>query len=157
MPIGDVDPIYLDSQEDFFYCCTDTSYEESYEDSSEDDYIDEENDCALEDMLFPPEMLHSMQSLCPPKRRRCRGGTSNGVREDVRDNLPGDIDVQAGSMELPYGDEEPLDCAGSVSFDPNFGARSGGPDQWTGNGWAGNGIVEMGGEMAGVGMAAEMA
>ena len=69
MPIGDVDPIYLDSQEDFFYCCTDSSYEEFSEDSSKDDYIDEDNDCALEDMLFPPEMLHLVHSLRPFKRR----------------------------------------------------------------------------------------
>jgi hypothetical protein len=35
----------------------------------------------------------------------------------VRVNLPSDVDVQAGSMDLPCGDEEPLDCASNVSSD----------------------------------------
>jgi hypothetical protein len=58
----------------------------------------------------------------------------------VRVNLPSDVDVQAGSMDLPCGDEEPLDCASNVSSDVDFGTKSGGPDQWVGNGWARNGM-----------------
>jgi hypothetical protein len=43
-------------------------------------------------------------------------------------------------MDLPCGDEEPLDCASNVSSDVDFGTKSGGPDQWVGNGWARNGM-----------------
>lgn len=35
----------------------------------DDNYIDKDNDCPLEQMLLPPEMLHNVHSLRPPKWR----------------------------------------------------------------------------------------
>jgi hypothetical protein len=70
LPIGEAKALFFDSQEDLWQACIESTYEESSEDSGEDDYIDEENNWALEEMLLPPEMLYSVHSLRSPKRRR---------------------------------------------------------------------------------------
>jgi hypothetical protein len=94
MPIGETDPLFLDSQEDFFHGCSESTHEESSEDSREENYIDEDNDYPLEEMFLPPEMLHSVQSLRPPKCRQHRVGLGHGVRQDVGKSIGG-IDIQA--------------------------------------------------------------
>jgi hypothetical protein len=102
MAIGEADPLFLDSQEDFFNACNESTYEESSEDSGDDDYIDEDNDCLLEQMLLPPEMLHNVQSLKPPKWHRHRG-----ILQDNGDRS-GCVDAEAGGLQSPCNGEEPL-------------------------------------------------
>jgi hypothetical protein len=70
MPIGEAEPLFSDSQEHFFHASSDSGCEEEMDDSTEEDYSDEENELNLDEMLLPPEMLHSVASLRPPKRRR---------------------------------------------------------------------------------------
>jgi hypothetical protein len=67
LPIGEAEPVFFDSQEDFNRVCHESTYEESSEESDDDDYIDKNNDWLLEEMLLSLEMLHSVDSLRPAK------------------------------------------------------------------------------------------
>jgi hypothetical protein len=60
MARGEANPLYLDSQEDLWQGCQESNCKETSEDSGQDDYINEDNDCGLEDMFFPPELFHSV-------------------------------------------------------------------------------------------------
>jgi hypothetical protein len=80
MPIGEADPLYLDNQEDLSYACMESTCKESCEDSGEDDYIDEENDCTLEEMIVPPDMLHFVHSLRTQRHPMHKSGTQEGYR-----------------------------------------------------------------------------
>jgi hypothetical protein len=106
MPIGEAEDLFLSSQEDAWYGCTKSACEDT-SDSGEDDYIHENNDCILEEMLLPPKMQHCVQSLRPPRRPARRGcpdeghrarylHSGDGVRHEDGDNNGGLVNVEAG-------------------------------------------------------------
>jgi hypothetical protein len=147
MAIGEADPFFLDSQEDFFTACNDSTYEESSEDSGDD----EDNDYPLEQMLLPPEMLHNVHSLRARKQRRRRG-----VLED-NDDRPGRVDAEARGVQSPYDGEEPLGEAGILAqlwSQPGFGNGSRGVD-WTKEGGSGMRRVQVLRVRAGPGLGRE--
>jgi hypothetical protein len=135
LPIGEAEALFFDNQEDLWQACTESTYEES-EDSGEDDYIDEENDWALEEMLLPPKMLHSVHSLRPRKWRRHsdEGG-------DVQQGTSAGVDVERGGVHATCGSKEPLspplfapNVPAHVRMSPGNGAGHG---VHSGDGWVG--------------------
>jgi hypothetical protein len=140
MLIREADPLFLDSQEDLFYGCNESTHDESSEDSREDDYLDEDNECSLEEMLLSLEMLHSVESLCPLKRRRCKVGSGHGVGEDVGEPTAG-VDVHVEDLQSACGRGDPLRSAASLGGNPGFGDGNRGVDLVQSDqaelGWAG--------------------
>jgi hypothetical protein len=76
------------------------------ENSREDDYIDEENDCTLEEMIVPSKMFHSIHSLrmqrCPmhksgaqKRHRTLHLHFGDGVGHKLGHKNGGGIDVNA--------------------------------------------------------------
>jgi hypothetical protein len=63
-----------------WYACTESTCKNSCKDSGEDDFIDKENDCTLEEIIVPPEMLHSVHSLYPQRHPMHRSNTQEGRR-----------------------------------------------------------------------------
>jgi hypothetical protein len=117
MPIGEADPLYLDNQEDLSYACMESTCKESCEDSGEDDYIDEENDCTLEEMIVPSKMFHSIHSLHTQRRpmhkndaqeghRSLQLHFDDGVGHKLGHKNGGGVDVNAGRHESACGDNE---------------------------------------------------
>jgi hypothetical protein len=164
MPIGEAEDLLLSSQEDAWYGYSESACEDT-SDLGEDDYIDENNNCSLEEMLLPPEMRYSVQSLRPPRRRGRRScqdegrrarhlHSSDGVKEEYGGNNAGLVDVEAGGHSTCGEDEEPFRSSGIPanvfdSGDPGYCEGAGGVDRawgdWASNGWAATGGPEMGG------------
>jgi hypothetical protein len=157
MPIGEAEDLFLSSQDDAWYGCSESACEDT-SDSGEDDYIDENNDCSLEEMLLPYEMRHSVQSLRPPRwrgRRSCQDEgrrarhlhSGDGLREEYGSNNAGLVDVEAGGHSACDKDEEPFRSSGIPanvfdSGDPGYCEGAGGVDwsqgDWASNGWGGD-------------------
>jgi hypothetical protein len=107
MACGDADPNFVDSQEDDWHGCRQSSCEEFSEEDEDDQYGDEDEDQpSIEEMTWPPEMSWSVQDL----QQRQRNPRGNGRRRHRREPL------HVGGAE---GDNAPPIPAG-LEFEPDL-------------------------------------